>query len=89
MCNEVVQEGSYLVEYVPDWLVLEGQLKILDDYKGFYNNYSYDRLNKWHDGYQKRKSQKARIKEELLPIAWHPDRVMDWCMSEDEKRRLK
>ena len=23
---------------------------------------------------------------ELLPIAWHPDRVIDWCIDEDEKR---
>ena len=29
---------------------------------------------------------KASIKEELMPIAWHPSRWWDWCMSEDEKR---
>ena len=23
---------------------------------------------------------------ELLPIAWHPDRYLDWCLDEDEKR---
>ena len=40
----------------------------------------------WYDGYKKRKAQKARIKDELIRIAWHPDRVIDWCMSEDEKR---
>ena len=28
----------------------------------------------------------AKIKEELLLIAWHPNRVMDWCMSGDEKK---
>ena len=28
-------------------------------------------------------------KEELMPIAWNPDRVMDRCRSEDEKRWLK
>ena len=39
----------------------------------------------WYEGYKKRKSQKAKIKEELLPIAWHPFRVMDWRMSEGEK----
>ena len=39
-----------------------------------------------HDGYQKRKAQKAKIKEELLPIAWHPNHVMDWGMPEDEQR---
>ena len=39
--------------------------------------------------YEKRKAQKAKIKEELMPIAWHPNRVMDWCMPEDENRRWK
>ena len=37
----------------------------------------------------KKKAQKTSIKEELIPIAWHPDRVMDWCMSEDEKGMWK
>ena len=32
----------------------------------------------------RRKAQNSKIKEELLPIAWHPNRVKDWCMSEDE-----
>ena len=40
---------------------------------------------KWYKGYQKRKAQKAKIKEELLSTAWHPDRVIDWCMPENEK----
>ena len=40
---------------------------------------------KWYHEYQKRKAQKAKIKDDLVPIAWYPDRVMDWCMSEDEK----
>ena len=35
---------------------------------------------------KKGKAQKAKIKEELLPIAWHPDRVMDWCVPEYEKK---
>ena len=43
---------------------------------------------KWYEGYQKRKAQKASIKEELLPIAWLPSRYWDWCMSEDEKKSL-
>ena len=37
------------------------------------------------EAYKQRKAQKAKIKEELLPVAWHPDRVIDWCFSEDEK----
>ena len=44
---------------------------------------------KWYDGYKKRKAQKAQIKEEFLLIAWHPYRVMDWCVSEDEKKERK
>ena len=40
---------------------------------------------KRYEGYQKRGAQKAKIKEELMPIAWHPARWWDWCVSEDEK----
>ena len=38
-------------------------------------------------GYKKRKAQKAKIKEGLLPIAWHPSCWWDWCVPEDEKKR--
>ena len=44
---------------------------------------------KCYDGYQKRKAQKASIKEELMDIAWHPSRYWDWCMSEDEKQETE
>ena len=37
----------------------------------------------------KTEGSEAKIKEELFPIAWHPDCVMDWCMQEDEKRLWK
>ena len=30
---------------------------------------------------KKRKAQKVKIKKELMPIAWHPSRYWDWCMS--------
>ena len=55
-----------------------------DDYYCNDNN-----LVTWYDGYRKRKAQKQKIKEDLLPITWHPDRVMDWCMSEDEKKEME
>ena len=51
-----------------------------DDY--VYNDHE---MIRWYDGYKKRKAQKAKIKEELLPIAWYPDRIKDWCMSGDKK----
>ena len=33
-----------------------------------------DDLIKWYEGHQKQKTQKASIKEELAPIAWHPSK---------------
>ena len=88
MCNEM-ELGIFLLEHVPDWFVLPGQLKLLDKYKAFFINYLYDRAIEWYEVHQKGKAQKSNFKEELLPIAWHLDRVMDWRMSEDEKRRWK
>ena len=51
--------------------------------------YSYDdgESIEWYDGYKKRKAQKAKIKEELLPIPWHPSRWQDWCVPGAEKLR--
>ena len=39
--------------------------------------YDKDKYFERCDGYKKSNTQKAKIKEELLPIACHPDRVMD------------
>ena len=29
-----------------------------------------------------------KIDQELRPVAWHPTRVWDWCMSENEKKEV-
>ena len=84
MCIREVEADLGLLEHVPGWFVTQQQLKIWHDDNDYCND---DELIDWYNGFQKRKAQKAKIKEELLPIAWHPDCVMDWCMSEDEKRR--
>ena len=44
-----------------------------------------DDIIDWYNGYQKRKAQKAKIKEELLPITWHPDRVIDHVGRREEE----
>ena len=44
---------------------------------------------KWYEDYHKRKAQKAWIKEELMPIPWHPSRLWDWCVPEDKKRETE
>ena len=86
MCNKAVSSHN-LLQNVLNWFVGVIQQKI----KIWYNTGSFcdDNLIEWCNGYQKWKVQKAKIKEELLPITWHPDRVMNWCMSEDEKKETE
>ena len=57
-------------------------------YDDYYNNHDYDVIIGWHNGYQKCKAQKAKIKEELMPIAWLPSIWRDWCVPEDEKKQI-
>ena len=60
----------------------------------FDNNFDEDdpdtiihvRLLAWHIKFEKRKGLKRELNKELMPIAWHPSRWWDWCMSEDEKK---
>ena len=82
MCNEAVQKRLWLLESIPDWFLTKEKIKLWCD------DYDYckdDRLDQWHDSYIRQKAQKVQIKKELIPIAWHPSRYWNWCMSEDEK----
>ena len=78
MCNEAVLRNPWMVERVPDYFVTQEMEEFIDD----------DVFITWYKGYIKRKAQKAKIKEELMPVAWHPDRWWDWCMPEDEKQEI-
>ena len=95
MCDQAVKEDSSFLQFLPDWFVTrEWMWMWYDDYYDddgdhWDNDDDEDKFFEWYDGYKKRKAQKASIKEELLPIAWHPLRYWDWCMSEDEKKRLQ
>ena len=71
------------MQLVPDWFLTQQQIDIWYDGDCVYND---NEMIKWYDGYKKRKTQKVSIKEELLPIAWHPSRWWDLCVIEDEKR---
>ena len=84
MCERAVEKYPWSLKYVPDWFVTQGQMKLMRDVNEYCND---NRMIEWYEGYQKRKAQKASIKEELLSIAWHPSRYCDWCMSEDEKKK--
>ena len=57
-----------------DWFVTQQQIDVWYDDDDVYND---DEMIKWCNGYKTQKAQKAKIKEEFLPIAWHSDRVMD------------
>ena len=80
------------MKYVPDWFIThQKMLRVMKLTIGrrcmFPRN--DDDLIKWYEGYKKRKAQKASIKEELIPIAWHLSRWWDWCVSNDEKQETE
>ena len=85
MCDKAMQNKPWLLKYVPDWFVTRQQLKLWDDDYVYNDN----AMIKRYDGYKKRKTQKASIKEGLLPITWHPSRYWGWCMSEEEKKETE
>ena len=86
MCNKAVRYYLFSLQFVPDWFVTQQQIDVWYDDDYVYND---NEMIKWYDGYKVQRVQKAKIKQELLPIVWHPDHVMNWCMSEDEKRQWK
>ena len=83
ICDDVVRIDSYSLQFVSDWFLTQGQLKEWHNDNDYCND---DEPIEWYNGYKKRKGQKAKIKEETLLIAWHPNCLIDWCVSEDEKR---
>ena len=82
MCYKAVRDYLFSLQSVPDWFVTQQQIDIWYDDDEYYND---NVMIKWYNGYKKSKAQKAKIKEELLAIALHSDRVKDWCMSGDKK----
>ena len=85
-CDAVVMEDPWFLIYVPDWFVTQRLIKIWHDDEDYCND---DEVIGWYDDYQKRKAQKAQTEKKLLPIAWHPSRWWDCCMSEDEKKETE
>ena len=75
MCVRAVGKDPDVLQYVPDYFVTEDML--------------VNGKQELADDYRNRKSLKMLIKEELLPITWHPSRYWNWCMPEDEKREVE
>ena len=86
MCKIAIEKYQCTLKFVPDSFVTQEQIKIWhdDDY-----NHEDNGLIKLHETYKKQKAQKSKIKEELLPITWHPSRGWDWSGTEDEKKETE
>ena len=76
MCEKAVEKDPRSLQFVPHWFVTQ-------QVKPWHN----DDLIKWYEGYQKRKAQKAQMKEDLMPIVWHLSRWWVSCVPDDEKKR--
>ena len=70
MCDWVVDKEPRSLTLVPDWFVTKEQIGLWHDSKYRDNG----KIIIWYNDYKKRKAQKAKIKEELMPISWHPSR---------------
>ena len=78
----MVSRVPYFLQFVPDWFVTQEKLEIWHDDDEYFTD---DEIVESYKRYEKRKVQKATIKEQLMSIAVYPNRVMDWSMPEDEK----
>ena len=86
MCDDAVRKGLFSLRDIPDWLLTWEQIQLWHDDDEHCDD---DKPVEWYDGYKKWKAQKTSIKEELLPIAWHPSRYWDWCVHNDEKQETE
>ena len=84
---KAVRDEPFYLQYVPDWFVTQQQIELRDDVDDYCND--DDEIIEWYDGYKNRKTQKAKIEEELMRTACHPSRWWDWCMPEDEKKQTE
>ena len=65
MCNKAVEDDSSSLLLVFDWFVIQEELDLWCDDEYWYHD---DDMSEWYKGYKKQKTEKAKIKEELLPI---------------------
>ena len=74
------------VDDIPDWFITLEMIAIVSRPCCARCDFEFD---EWFNAYKERKAQKAQIRDELMPIAWHPDRVIDWCFDEEEKDLMR
>ena len=72
MCNRAVSLHNFrLSQNVPDWFegLIQQKTKIWYNTGYLCITFYDDSLIEWYEGYKRRKTQKAKIKKELLPNA--------------------
>ena len=47
------------------------------------------RLMAWHNKLKQCNAFRKDLSKELMPAAWHPTRCWDWCLSQDEKKKVE
>ena len=64
----------------------EGHIEIVKLCRSWlgYDSVHHDLLRHLHQ-----RSFAGKIYDELLPVAWHPDRFLNWCIDEEEKGFLE
>ena len=63
------------------------------DAKNVWKNNRWRQLLQWwwveyYNGYKQCKGQNEQLEKELILIAWHPMRIEDWCIAENEKKKI-
>ena len=56
--------------------------------KAFYQAYCFN-FQSNQTRFQERRTLKKELNEELITVAWYPNRLWDWCVSKDEEKELK
>ena len=83
MWYEAFQEDSSCLIYISDWFVKSQQVNLW--YEDYYGDDNYGVIIKWYEGYEKRKAQKAKRKEELMPSVWYSSGGIGACQKSRKK----
>ena len=80
-------QKTMVVDTCSDWFVTQELIKTWHEHEHDESWDDHGEMVEWYEGHQTRKTQKAKIKEELMPITWHPSRWWNWCVPEDKKKK--
>ena len=88
MCDKAIMKDGSMLRFVPDNFIKDFMFQRFLRFKGRNKPYGVEVVNNIIERLRLRKVFYVEIRDELAPIAWHPDRVFDWCFDEEEKKDL-